>query len=172
MNDAVATHQSKPSVRLKKGVWPKLFLFMGAGLALMFGADLSPYKLKITKSESVSHSIFLSKPLGATIERGDYIELLPPTNPNSDMRVVKQIVGLPGDVVRVEGRDIYVNDIYRGAAKTHSLKGRPLAVTQSGVIPEGHYYVYGTHKDSHDSRYEEIGLVDGYLFQRRLVVVF
>ena len=37
--------------------------------------------------------------------------------------------------------------------------GRALDAIAPGVIPPGHYYVHADHKDSHDSRYREVGLV-------------
>ena len=37
--------------------------------------------------------------------------------------------------------------------------GAPLAAIRAGVVPPGHYYLHGDHRDSHDSRYAEIGFV-------------
>lgn len=48
-----------------------------------------------------------------------------------------------------------------GRAKEYTLKlHRPLHVNEfTGVIPKGYYYVHTDHKDSFDSRYNEIGLI-------------
>ena len=46
-----------------------------------------------------------------------------------------------------------------GRAKAHALDGRPLAAIAPGTIPPGHFFLHADHRDSHDSRYAEIGLV-------------
>ena len=72
----------------------------------------------------------------------------------------KRIAGVPGDTVSVDGRDVFVNGVYAGTAKTHTkdhLALQPIAAT---VIPAGKLYVQGTSPDSFDSRYRSSGLVD------------
>lgn len=71
----------------------------------------------------------------------------------------KRVVGVAGDTVTVVGREVFVNGMLVGAAKTHSFDRRPLAPIDPGVIPEGHLYVQGTSADSFDSRYRSSGLV-------------
>jgi conjugal transfer pilin signal peptidase TrbI len=71
----------------------------------------------------------------------------------------KIVRGLPGDVVSVIGRAVFVNDEAVGFAKTHAHDKRRLEPIASTVIPAGHYYVQGTSPDSFDSRYRESGLV-------------
>ena len=71
----------------------------------------------------------------------------------------KQVRGLPGDVVTVEGRAVAVNGEVVGLAKTHAFDKRPLEPMAATVIPPGHYYVQGTGHDSFDSRYRSSGLV-------------
>jgi len=46
-----------------------------------------------------------------------------------------------------------------GRAKTRALDGRPLAALGPGRIPPGRYFLHADHRDSHDSRYAEVGLV-------------
>lgn len=71
----------------------------------------------------------------------------------------KQVRGLPGDRVTVQGRAVAVNGTVVGIAKTHAFDRRPLAPIEATVIAPGHYYVQGTNPDSLDSRYRESGLV-------------
>ena len=71
----------------------------------------------------------------------------------------KRILGLPGDVVTVQGRAVAVNGEPVGLAKTHAFDRRPLEPMVATVIPPGHYYVQGTNVDSFDSRYRSSGLV-------------
>ena len=72
---------------------------------------------------------------------------------------LKQVVGVAGDVVAVQGREVFVNGASVGVAKTHSFDRRPLDPIGPGVIPAGHVYVRGTSADSFDSRYRASGLV-------------
>lgn len=71
----------------------------------------------------------------------------------------KRVRGLPGDVITVAGRLVYVNGEAVGFAKTHAHDRHPLAPIQPMVIPAGHYFVQGSSADSFDSRYRESGLV-------------
>lgn len=73
---------------------------------------------------------------------------------------IKQVVGVEGDVVTHQGREVFVNGQSMGFAKPFSKGGRKLEVNPFvGQIPKGYYYVYTPHKDSYDSRYADIGLV-------------
>ena len=71
----------------------------------------------------------------------------------------KRIVGVAGDVVTVDGRDVFINGLHVGRAKTHTFDRRPLDPIASTVIPPGHVYVQGSSADSFDSRYRSSGLV-------------
>jgi conjugal transfer pilin signal peptidase TrbI len=66
---------------------------------------------------------------------------------------------MPGDVVTVADRTVYVNGEAVGQAKTHAYDGHALAPIAPVVIPPGHYYVQGVGPHSFDSRYAESGLV-------------
>jgi conjugal transfer pilin signal peptidase TrbI len=72
---------------------------------------------------------------------------------------MKHVAGVPGDVVRVVGRNVWVNDTYIGYAKPLSLAGMPLFPTDPGVIPAGHYFVATPNPNSLDSRYAISGTV-------------
>ena len=71
----------------------------------------------------------------------------------------KRIVGVAGDVVTVDGRDVFINGLHVGRAKTHTFDRRPLEPISPTVIPPGHVYVQGSSADSFDSRYRSSGLV-------------
>lgn len=71
----------------------------------------------------------------------------------------KIVRGVPGDRITVQDRDVYVNGVHVGHAKTHTFDRKPLEPIASMVIPAGHYYVQGTDPDSFDSRYRASGLV-------------
>ena len=44
-------------------------------------------------------------------------------------------------------------------AKSRARDGRPLEAVAPGTVPPGRFYLHADHRDSHDSRYAEIGLV-------------
>ena len=91
---------------------------------------------------------------------GDYVDFWPPENPYyREISFVKQIVAGPGDRVTCEGRAFFVDGVQVALAKTHSQGGDPLTMGRCGVVPAGHYFVVTPHKDSFDSRYEDIGYV-------------
>jgi conjugal transfer pilin signal peptidase TrbI len=71
----------------------------------------------------------------------------------------KRVRGMPGDVISVRTREVFVNGQAVGLAKTHAHDHCPLTPITPMVIPAGHYYVQGTNPDSFDSRYRESGLV-------------
>ena len=72
----------------------------------------------------------------------------------------KRIAGVPGDLVSVRGRDVFVNGTFVGRAKPVTFDRRPLDPIASTVIPPGKVYVQGSGPDSFDSRYRSSGLVD------------
>jgi len=71
----------------------------------------------------------------------------------------KIVRGLPGDRISVDGREVRINGVPVGVAKTHAFDRRPLAPIAAGIIPPGCYYVQGLSPDSFDSRYRQSGLV-------------
>ena len=71
----------------------------------------------------------------------------------------KRVAGVAGDVITVQGREVFVNGQPVGRAKTHAFDRRELSPIAPTVIPAGHLYVQGTSADSFDSRYSLSGLV-------------
>ena len=73
---------------------------------------------------------------------------------------LKTVRGVPGMRIAVgSDRTVLLDGEPVGRAKAHALDGRRLAAIAPGTIPPGHYYLHADHRDSHDSRYAEIGLV-------------
>jgi conjugal transfer pilin signal peptidase TrbI len=72
---------------------------------------------------------------------------------------VKEIAGMPGDVVTRVARDFFINGSKVGRAKAFSRQGVPLDPGPTGILPAGHYYVRAPHPDSLDSRYQLTGWV-------------
>ncbi len=71
----------------------------------------------------------------------------------------KRVRGIPGDVVTVIERTVFINGEPVGQAKVRAFDGHPLAPIAPVVIPPDHFYVQGIGPNSFDSRYRESGLV-------------
>ena len=90
---------------------------------------------------------------------GDRVLFDPPESVNAPVPYLKTVRGVPGSIVSVDpDRTVRIDGTAVGRAKTHALDGRPLAAIEPGTIPPGHYFLQANHRDSHDSRYAEIGL--------------
>jgi signal peptidase I len=117
--------------------------------------------------------------------RGDVVVFRKPTDPG--MVLIKRLVGLPGDVIRVAEGQVYINgtpsridigDLYAGPKSAQypftqvgeeQLGNVPHAIllvqTRVGKegewrVPAGHYFMMGDNRNnSQDSRYDEVGYV-------------
>lgn len=124
----------------------------------MFQAN---YRVGINQTDSLPQSLFLIQ-LNASVHKGDYLAFHPKqgTPFKHDAILTKIVVGTEGDVVTVKDRLVFVNDRAVGLAKPKSLKGEPLDPINPVTIGRGQYYVMGLHKDSLDSRYSMLSLID------------
>lgn len=99
-------------------------------------------------------------------KRCDYIcfkpsdEVIKEHGLSPNVTFTKQVIGIENDKVTLKKRDFYINGQYIATAKTHSLKGELLNPGPTGVLGKGQYFVFTSHKDSFDSRYEKMGWVN------------
>lgn len=71
-----------------------------------------------------------------------------------DSVFIKKVVGMPGDQVKVTGREVWVNDTYIGHALPRITNNTTLLeVTRPGTIMANEYFVAAPHPRSLDSRY-------------------
>jgi signal peptidase I len=79
-------------------------------------------------------------------DRGEIVVFKSPAESNIS---IKRIIGLPGDIVEVKDRQVYVNGI---ALEEPYLKDFPLYTMAPVQVPEGQYFVLGDNRnDSSDS---------------------
>ena len=71
----------------------------------------------------------------------------------------KIVYGMPGDVVRHVGNQVYVGDRLVARMKPLSHAGEVLVPGPTGRIPDNCYYVGSGHPDGFDSRYAAIGFI-------------
>ena len=135
------------------------------GLAVMVGLAalwlVAASRVHVNASWSDKAWGYAAFPLFGTAPKiGDRVLFEPPESVGSPVPYLKTVRGMPGMRIDVDADGTVVLDGVRvGLAKTHALDGRPLAAVAPGTIPEGHYFLHADHRDSHDSRYAEIGLV-------------
>ena len=103
---------------------------------------------------------YLALPLFGDPGPGDMVLFDPPEGIGAEVPYLKMVRGVPGALIEVgPSRTIVVDGRVLGTAKSRARDGRPLEAIASGTVPGGHYFLHGPHRDSHDSRYAEIGFV-------------
>src|ERR1035437_4777303 len=85
-----------------------------------------------------------------SIEHGDTVVFRSPPDPEKSY--IKRVIGLPGDRVRIEGGQVYVNG--RALVEDYVLTDYPdYSSMDEKVVPPGRYFVLGDHRtSSSDSR--------------------
>ncbi len=125
---------------------------------MLAGAYLSGVRLSFNISGSLPFRVFLTV-RGKEISCGPRsigLFRLKVRNPYWDYGAVfaKRFVGCPGDELRTEGAEFYLNDKRIAVASGHDSKGVAVASFRfDGVIPAGSYFVLGDGEKSYDSRY-------------------
>jgi conjugal transfer pilin signal peptidase TrbI len=119
----------------------------------------------INASPSLPHWAFwLDK--RAPIARGSLIFFEPPKSQlvashfgKEPQMFGKRVLGMPGDVVRHEGEQVFINGEPIATRLQKTSLGIALTQGPQGVIPEGCFYAGTDHPRGLDSRYAEIGFV-------------
>lgn len=78
---------------------------------------------------------------------------------NDKKHLIKRIIGIPGDTIKIEAGLVYRNgELLEEAYYT----GMTFPEVAEVTVTENKYFVMGDNRNnSHDSRYEDIGLIDG-----------
>jgi signal peptidase I len=98
-------------------------------------------------------------PLWSPYERGDIVVLHPPFDATrSGTPFIKRVIGIPGDLVRLEDGDVYLNGTRLDEPYVFTEDGvrQPTEPDGGGsewVVPDGQLLVFGDHRrESADSR--------------------
>ena len=90
-----------------------------------------------------------------TIHRGDIVAFWSPQNPN--MRLVKRVIGLPGETLEVRNRDVYINGAKVNEPYTVHTDPREFDRRDNFgpvTIPADRFFMMGDNRDnSNDSRF-------------------
>ena len=90
-----------------------------------------------------------------TIHRGDIVALWSPENPN--IRLVKRVIGLPGETLDVRNRDVYINGrklVEPYAVHTDIQEFDRRDNFGPVTVPPEHFFMMGDNRDnSNDSRF-------------------
>lgn len=122
--------------------------------------------LVVSLGDSIDRKVFW-KVNAKELKRGNYVLI---QTDEKDIfakgKLISKIVGCAsGEVLEIKDNEYYCGEDYLGRAKNKSRTG--ISVTPFNPcgssyckyqVPEGQYFVVGTHKDSYDSRY--FGFVD------------
>ena len=84
-------------------------------------------------------------------------------------RLLKEVIGLPGDKILIKENEMWVNDNKIGELLSKTSLGKNLSPNKEKIVPKDHLFVRGTDKQSFDSRYEEFGFVPFKDIQKKAV---
>jgi len=157
-----ASPAGEPREALSSGLWSALswvrdlaFSVLIAVVSIVF--IYQPVKVEGTSMEPSLQNderIFINKftykfGLG-NIERGDTVVFQAP--PNEEKSYIKRVIGLPGDTVRIERGQVFVNG--RALVENYIKDDYPdLSSMKEEAVPPGNYFVLGDHRtSSSDSR--------------------
>lgn len=127
-------------------------------LAVLGGLRLSGVRVALGVSESLPWRVFVAVRGGEVSCGAEAVGLfrLEVENPYWERGTVfaKRFVGCPGDFLRTEGREFFINGERVGAASGTDSKGEAVGSFEFfGPIPEGSWFVLGDGPRSYDSRY-------------------
>ena len=114
------------------------------------------------------------------VRRHDVVVFKFPGEPERDF--IKRVIGLPGDRIRIDNKQVYVDD--EPLEEPYVFFSEPPGDAGLGVfsdarrdnmpeivVPDGHYFVMGDNRDnSHDSRFW--GTLSGDLLKGRALLIY
>jgi len=135
-----------------------LVCVIGLNLSIVLLGDY--YSIGINETDSLPQKIFIIKKGTPSFDKGDYILFRKRSIAEYNRPFIKRVAAVEGDKIKIQDHRFYINDFYLATAKSQNLKGETTNLIEEGTVPQGKYFVYAPHKNSFDSRYKEVGLVD------------
>lgn len=116
--------------------------------------------LYFAASDSLSGKKVFLTIKGLSYKRGDFVTAKHRTQHLGVESFTKEVAGIEGDKILIQGEEIFINDKKIGKLFTQ-FKGSSIALVpiKATVIPKGFVFLAGHHERSYDSRYENFGLV-------------
>jgi conjugal transfer pilin signal peptidase TrbI len=113
----------------------------------------------INITPSLPYTIFIANYFSKELTKGAYCAVK--RGVIAPEKLLKQIMGVPGDILEVKEDKVFINDKFIAQlVKKSSRSGTVYHAISSQIIPNDKYFLFASHKESYDSRYEEFGLVD------------
>ena len=126
------------------------------------------FGVRYTVSESLPYKFFISRPC-SHIVKNQYVAF---EHPKSAVLVAKQVIGIAGDYISMQGGHLCINEQDYGHVLEISPSGMHLHPIAERRIPEGYVFVYAPNPESFDSRYQEFGLVKTEQLKETLWPIF
>ncbi|MBX7136483.1 MAG: signal peptidase I [Oligoflexia bacterium] len=116
----------------------------------------------------------------STPRRGDVVVFTRPDDPStphedeSQINIIKRVIGLPGDTVEVRGTTVYINNSPLSESYARWEEG---GVVEGNfgpeIVPAGHIFLMGDNRDhSKDSRYWTDPFLDVGLVKGRALIIY
>ena len=146
---------------------------IGATLVALF-IFTNHYKIGINASSSLPYHLFIIDKNNKTVEKNAYVAFRWHGGGPYEQGInfVKQVKGVPGDVVSIQGRQFFINDVYVSTAKERATTGQLLNIGPTGIIPEGRFFVFAPNVDSLDSRYQITGWIAASAVVGLAIIIF
>lgn len=162
------------AVLCKKKLYLRISLVISIYLAIYFCITMFNFPkvgVVMDKTGSLPYKFYISYSGQFHLKKGDIVLL---RNPNISVPLIKKIAGFAGERVELnENNEISVGKLRIGKVLTRTLlDGTQIRPLQEKTIPEGFVFVFGTHPESFDSRYNEFGLIPQENIRQLLWPVF
>ncbi len=112
-------------------------------------------------------------------KRGDVVVFTRPDDPRtpddeSDINIIKRVIGLPGDKVEVRGEQVYLNDEPYVEDRAHAVYTRQGGKNFSArIVRDGHVFLLGDNRDeSKDSRFWDDPFLEISRIKGRAFVIY
>lgn len=152
---------SRPSEHwiLNTGHCAKPYWVLGLSFGMLLCIVLTQTQLQINQTPSLGYKFFFCLK-GLAAKRGDFVSFTEHSTAYfGNLSYTKQLMGLPGDEIREDHGQLFVNKQSVGPLLPTTRDGKPLSPLKAKQVPNGYVFVSATHPRSFDSRYEEFGLV-------------